>query len=72
MEFDFTRLRSRIRAKGYSIRSFATKVGIDGTTLCKKLKNEREFTISEIFKIKELLEIKEIEKYFFCPVCLKN
>lgn len=66
---DTSRLKGRIVEKGFTITSFADKVGISRQSLGKKLNGSRDFTVSEIFGICEALNITrpEIGDYFFTP-----
>ena len=66
---DTNKLMGRIVEKGYTVTSFADKVGISRQSLGKKLNGARDFTVSEIFGICEILSItrSEIGDYFFTP-----
>ena len=65
MEFDFNKLKSRIRAKGYTYTSFAKELGISAGALCEKLRNRKPFKVVEIYKSKQLLELENVDNYFF-------
>lgn len=65
MEFDFNKLKSRIHAKGYTYTSFAKELGISNNSLCEKLRNHQPFKVVEIFKAKELLDLENVDNYFF-------
>lgn len=65
MKFNFNLLKSRIRARGYTYRAFAKALGISSTSLCSKLRNEQPFKPLEIYKAKELLELPNVDDYFF-------
>lgn len=62
-------IKGLIYANGFNIKSFAKILGLNSTTLSKKIKKvgNREFTQSEIKRLIEILEIpdNEIKKYFF-------
>lgn len=65
--FNFEKLRRKIRGKYDRMRDFATDLGLDSTTLSKKLNNVTDFTATEILLASKLLDIqkKEVDKYFF-------
>ena len=68
--FDFQALKSKIEANYSNINSFAEKIPMSYVALNNKLDNKMEFTIKEIIKIVELLDIKpnEITYYFFTHI----
>lgn len=61
----FAKLRGRIKEKGYTESSFADKLNISANTLRSKLNGKTQFKISEIKRIRFLLEIDSVEEYFF-------
>lgn len=66
--FDYSKLKGRIKEKGYTQMKLSMEIGISQCWLCKKLNNDSEFTQSQIFKICKILDIQkdEIDLYFFC------
>lgn len=64
---DANKIKGKIIEHGYNMESFAKAIGISRQTLTKKLNGSSEFTVSEIYKICETLNIanSEIGTYFF-------
>lgn len=58
-------LKSEIIKKGMTLTEFASSLGISATSFSYKLNNKRCFTVNEILKICELLEIRDKDEYFF-------
>lgn len=68
MEFEYGKLRGRIREKFKTETSFATAMGMGRVSMSQKLNNESDFTQKQILKAARLLEIesREIPDYFYC------
>lgn len=64
---DFSKLRGRIAEKGYSGRSLARKLGISEVTFRAKMNGQTDWKLSEIYFLKNLLDIEDLEPYFFTP-----
>jgi len=71
IEFDYSKLKGRIVEKFDlgGAEELAEKIGTKYRTLLSKLRNERHFTQTEIFKISEILEIDNVNDYFFKVKC---
>lgn len=69
MEYDFDKVRGRIREKLGSEAKFAEKLGISTASLSSKFNNRSDFSSSEISRAtdEDVLDItvEEIEEYFF-------
>lgn len=67
MEFNYSKLRGRIRECGFTQEKLAEAIGINRATLSAKLNNKNSFTTTEIETIRATLGISEDEicKYFF-------
>lgn len=74
MEYDYSRLRGRIREKFGSEGNFADKIGMNRSTFSLKCGNKSEFTQDEIFRILQALglDAADIGNYFFTPVVEKS
>ena len=74
MEFDYRRLRGRIREKYLTERAFAAELGLCRTSLSQKLHGNSDFTQRQIRKAVQLLEIDpvEISSYFFTEKVQKH
>nr|DAG49944.1 MAG TPA: Protein of unknown function (DUF739) [Bacteriophage sp.] len=74
MEYDYSKLRGRIRELYGSERNFADKIKMNRSTLSLKCGNKSEFTQSEIFRILNALNLTaaDIENYFFTPMVEKT
>ncbi len=58
-------LKGSITAAGYTQEQFAKILGISAQSLNYKLNNTREFKVSEIMKICDILNIINKDDYFF-------
>lgn len=58
-------LKAKMTEKGYTQKSLASAIGISAASLNYKINNIREFKVSEMRKICDLLEIGPQEAYFF-------
>lgn len=58
---DTAKLRGKIVEKGFNQVSLAKKIGMDRSTLNRKLKNGETFTIGEASKIAIILELTKDE-----------
>lgn len=69
MNFNYAKLRGKIREIYGTEYKFAQAMGIPKNSLSKRLNNKIEFSQSEIKKAAELLHIppEEIILYFFTP-----
>ena len=70
MNFDFSKLRGKIREKYGTETKFAEAMDVSTTTLSLKLNNKVVWTVPEIVKACELLDIpfEFIPIYFFTEV----
>ena len=66
-EFDYSRLRGRIKEKCDTQDSFAEKLGIGRVSLSQRLNNLLDFSQEEMFKSCDILGIDkaDIPSYFF-------
>lgn len=69
MEFDYAKLRGRIREVCETQERFSDLMGMSKPTISAKLNNKSEFTQPEIIRAVEVLDLKydEISSYFFTP-----
>lgn len=60
-------LQGKMREKSYTLQSLAKAIGISRTTLFNKTHNNIEFTVSEVQKIADCLELadEEVQLIFF-------
>lgn len=72
--YNYGKLLGKIKENGFTLESLAKKIGINVSTLSKKINNKSEFHQKEIKIICKVLDIdlKEIEKYFFCHKTLEK
>ena len=68
-EFDYNKLRGRIKEICGAETVFAAKMNLSKQALSSRLNNKTDIPDTEIFKAKEILNIsgEEIDKYFFTP-----
>ncbi len=66
-EFDYSRLKGRIKEKYNSQSNFVKDLKMSEQVFSKRINNQVQFDSSEIKKMAELLEISddEISEYFF-------
>jgi len=68
MNFDYRKLRGKIKEKYLTQDNFAKELGMGRVSLSQRLNNILEFSQNEIFTACNLLdiELKDIPEYFFC------
>lgn len=66
-QFNYNKLRGRIKEKGYTQEDIAKKIGIAESTFSLRLNNQSLFIQDEINEIIKILDIpaEEIKPYFF-------
>ncbi|MBR4672104.1 MAG: DUF739 family protein [Bacilli bacterium] len=74
VEFDYSKLKGRIKEKLNSQYRLAEELKISEVALWNKLTNKSAFSQTDIVKICEILEIEpnEIHNYFFREVVKEN
>ena len=74
MNYDYRKLRGRIKEKFNTQEAFAVAMGMSNGALSARLNNSTGFTQDEIFKACMLLEIpdEKIKAYFFCHYSSEN
>lgn len=67
IEFDYNKLRGKIKENFSTQDAFAEQLGIGRVSLSQRLNNQLEFSQDEIFKACSILKIpdSEISAYFF-------
>lgn len=72
-EFDFNKLRGKIKEKYKTQTAFSNDMEFNEVTLSNKLNNNVEFTSKEILKATRLLNIEQqlIPEYFFTTTVKK-
>lgn len=55
------KLRGKMVELGYSVESFASEIGVDKSTLYRKLDNGEKFTVGEAKKIRTALDLTSEE-----------
>lgn len=71
---DCMKLKGRMREKGYTQAEMARVLGMDQSTLNRKINDctGKALSIQEAVMIKEVLEIEKPEEYFFLLVTCEN
>lgn len=74
MQWNYSKLRGKIKEIFGTQEAFAEALGIGRVSLSQRLNNLLEFTQDEMFKACELLKIStcDISDYFFCTLSLEN
>lgn len=57
------KLKGKIVEKGINVETLAESIGIDRSSLYRKLNNAEKITIGEAVKMKEALEMNDDEAY---------
>ena len=72
--FDYSKLKGRIKEKGYTLEKISKRIGISLSTLSLKMSNKSYFSQKEMLDICNILdiELKKIGDYFFCLISLEN
>ena len=67
MEFDYRKLRERIRERFETEEEFAKALGLTNVALSRKLRNEGDFTRGQMIRAASLLKIDAVSlpEYFF-------
>ena len=67
MDYDYSKIKGKIRELGLTQDEFAKYIGITQQTLSKRFENSRPFTQPEIDKAMKLFQepLENIHKYFF-------
>lgn len=67
MNFDYSKIKGKIRELGLTQSDYAKYIGITEQTLNLRFKNRRPFTQPEIAKTMQLFNepIENVKKYFF-------
>lgn len=65
IEYDYSDLQTLMKVRGFSLRRLSKESGIPLGTLSDKINNRTEFKASEIQAIAELLNIRNLDPYFF-------
>ena len=74
MDYDYSKIKGKIRELGLTQDEFAKYIGITQQTLSKRFENSRPFTQPEIDKTMKLFQepLENIHKYFFTKKVQKN
>ena len=64
---ELLKLRGKIIAEGYDLKTVAKKIGLSYNAFRNKIKGETAFTINEVYELAVILNIdkEEIITYFF-------
>lgn len=73
VQFDYSKLKGRIREHFGTDKEFAEKIGVSPSVVSLKLRGDREFKQKDIFRWIEVLKIpdSEISDYFFTQAVKK-
>lgn len=58
------KLRAKIKENGFNQNFVARKIGISSNSLSRKLLGKREFTLSEVMALCQVLQIEDPEEIF--------
>ncbi len=67
MAFDYSKLKGLARQKGETLETIEKKTGIKSQTMSMKWNGRSHFTDVEIYALKVLLDIDDVDEYFFTP-----
>lgn len=74
MNYDYSKLKGKIKELGVTQNEFAKQIGITEQSLILRFKNQRRFRQEEMQKTMELFDepIKNVHIYFFTQKVQKN
>lgn len=74
MNFDYSKIKGKIRELGLTQNDYAKYIGITEQTLNLRFKNKRPFTQPEMAKTMQLFDepIENVKYYFFTEKVKKN
>ena len=74
IEFDYSKLKGKIKELGITLKDYAEAIGITPVSLNYRLKNQRYFNQNEIVKSMILFNesIDNAKYYFFKQIVTKN
>lgn len=55
------KLKGKIKERGFTVKDFAEKIGVERTSLYRKLNNAERITIGEADRMKETLNLSNAE-----------
>lgn len=61
MEVNVNKLKGKIVEKGMNVETVAERIGVDRSSLYRKLNNFEKITIGEARKLKDVLELSDAE-----------
>lgn len=67
--FNYSKLRGKIMEYYPSCKAFAKELGISKVSLSHKMNNKVPFTQEEMLKAKQLLNLSNLDEYFFNTIC---
>lgn len=67
MEFDYRKLAGKIKEVYGTEKDFANALGISRVNFSLKMNNKVKFSQEEMLKAKELLDLSNLDEYFFKP-----
>lgn len=72
--YNYSKLLGKIKENGFTLEILAQNIGLNVSTLSKKLNNKSEFHQREIRNISNLLgiDMKDVGEYFFCSLTSEN
>ncbi|WZL82649.1 helix-turn-helix transcriptional regulator [Vallitaleaceae bacterium 9-2] len=62
---DSNKLKGRMKEKGHTQATLSKKMGITEQSLNAKLNGKRDFTLSELIRLIDILNIENPNEYFF-------
>ena len=67
MEFDYSKLLGLIAERGYTRSAVADLIGMTASTFSQKVNNKFSFTQRDMYALKVLLNIEDMDAFFFTP-----
>lgn len=61
----FSRLRSRIRERGWTCAELAEELGMTAQSFSNRMSNRKSFDLAEMYKIMDILDIPYNEMYLY-------
>lgn len=69
-DYDYSKLKGKLREKGLTYKTFGEKIGISETSVSERMNNNAQFTQEEMEKTMMILEepLRRIDEYFFTHI----
>lgn len=69
-DYDYSKLKGKLREKGLTYKTFGEKIGISETSVSERMNNNAQFTQEEMEKTMMILTepLSRVDEYFFTHI----